>query len=578
MRAITIIILLVVLTQQAFAQVKTEETEIIENSTNFVLSEIDNNKKIKTDYLKKRQEAFDANKELFVKKLIVPNYPIVKNNKLSPSGHLIACISLKGKKKYLTVLNVASGEVIHQMELGGFQHDYKLVFSEDDALLYISQVDLIFRNLYVKTINLKTKEEIQFEKARIKGFSKKSSYVGISRRVHFTASKDSIHFYANNTNELIGSYKYGEMDIFFRSIQFSPSGQYVVLAFHQKPNTLFKYEIRKTSDFSLVADLVKDVPFPEKKYWQPSFDFNQEETKILIHTGNKKAFNYVESEILFDISRLKVIHQWDLFSEKYSYSTIVGNYVVKRQVWSKTRDYTSTIIDVNSLDEVLTFYGNYHSVSQSNLFACSGFSYERRNEVLIYDLSKQLHLKSFDQLEGLRAMFSDKFMLVMEDDVLNLLMPFEQQLMSSLEKTPKTLPKDEYETTETFNNRSKESKKGVYQLIIKEWETHYGKNAANEITIKLDSVGGYNADKQECKIYVLGSATTVSIPLQKAKEFKENLWKDAKVTGKVVYKGENRVPLITDLQIATGEDVYAIELIQQPLIELFRQYVLLDRE
>lgn len=102
------------------------------------------------------------------------------------------------------------------------------------------------------------------------------------------------------------------------------------------------------------------------------------------------------------------------------------------------------------------------------------------------------------------------------------------------------LPKDEFETTESYNKRRQELAETSLSLLQEYMEKAYNISPASggNVKIPIQGIIGYNADRQIYKIRFMETEAGVSIPLEAAKQFK-NSWKKAHILAwKVKDKGE----------------------------------------
>ena len=102
------------------------------------------------------------------------------------------------------------------------------------------------------------------------------------------------------------------------------------------------------------------------------------------------------------------------------------------------------------------------------------------------------------------------------------------------------LPKDEFETTESYNNRRRELAETSLSFLQEYMEKAYNISSApgGNVKIPIQGIIGYNADRQIYKIRFMETEAGVSIPLEAARQFK-NSWKKAHILAwKVKDKGE----------------------------------------
>jgi len=94
-------------------------------------------------------------------------------------------------------------------------------------------------------------------------------------------------------------------------------------------------------------------------------------------------------------------------------------------------------------------------------------------------------------------------------------------------------PRDEFETTASYEKRREALEDWTLSLIQKKTEEKYRliSNGGNQVTIPLQSIEGYNADKQIYKIRFLETEAGVEIPIAQAKIFKSN-WAKSNITAK----------------------------------------------
>ncbi|MEZ5011693.1 MAG: caspase family protein [Bacteroidales bacterium] len=91
-------------------------------------------------------------------------------------------------------------------------------------------------------------------------------------------------------------------------------------------------------------------------------------------------------------------------------------------------------------------------------------------------------------------------------------------------------PRDEFETSAEYNNRRSALGDWTLALIQGEMEKHYGANDRDDqkVSVPLQSVVGYNADKQIYKVRFMETEAGVSIPIREARILKDK-WKNASV-------------------------------------------------
>ncbi len=92
-------------------------------------------------------------------------------------------------------------------------------------------------------------------------------------------------------------------------------------------------------------------------------------------------------------------------------------------------------------------------------------------------------------------------------------------------------PRDEFETTEEYNKRRSALEDWTLSLFQKKVEERYSLKTTgdNTISIPLQAVVGYNADKQIYKILFLETEAGVEIPVKQAKKLK-SVWTKARIT------------------------------------------------
>ncbi len=102
------------------------------------------------------------------------------------------------------------------------------------------------------------------------------------------------------------------------------------------------------------------------------------------------------------------------------------------------------------------------------------------------------------------------------------------------------LPKDEFETTESYNNRRQELAETSLSFLQEYMEKEYNISPApgGNVKIPVQGIIGYNADRQIYKIRFMETEAGVNIPVEAARQFK-NSWKKAHILAwKVKDKGE----------------------------------------
>ena len=587
MRAITIILFFVLLAQQAFAQVKTEETKLVEGVTNLLISDFEKNKNLKENRIKRKEELFQKNKDFLVEKWTLNKYKVIQDAKLSPSGQYVYCRALNKRDFFLIVIEVKTGKVIFEKEVK-IQPDYQnfstFRIAENEHIVYhIRKSSRRQQTLFIDSYNFKENKLVD----------SKVYEIGINSRLKFEhqfgdtkyvlLNNDSLFIYNLDKGELIKAYEFPYKNHLWTRIGISKNGEYIIIFDEVKGNQNI-FEIRKTSDFSIVKNISEDFQFPPKKYKSPTVYFSDDYTQAIISSGGGRRLNH--KLFVLDMKTNKILSDWkinyggnkiNLESVYFTrYSELFDDHAFKT-IFSFNHG-ENILFNIKTDEELATFKGKDISKSNNHLLALSGFYYGDggENEIFIYDLSKIIDLPKYKAHSALEELLGNKFGLSLSESILFKLVPFKEKITLKLEGFKEIKPKDEFETTNMYELRAKKSKRAVFNVLITEWENYYNKNDSNGISFQLDSLGSYNADKQEYQVYAMGVEALIQIPLQEAKSFKENLWNKSKVNARIIYKGDNQVPLITDLTISAGEKVYTIELNKQPLIELFRLHTILD--
>lgn len=143
-------------------------------------------------------------------------------------------------------------------------------------------------------------------------------------------------------------------------------------------------------------------------------------------------------------------------------------------------------------------------------------------------------------------------------------------------------PKDEFETTDEFNNRIKSDLIKLISSIQNSFEKFYTIKdipssitlTNNQIAVRIDSIGKYDADNKVYKIYLLGTSAEVSIPPTEAKEFKEQWWKKALVILDKAYSKSEIVSEYTNIVVVntSNDKRYKVELTPQTFHKLHDKY------
>lgn len=92
-------------------------------------------------------------------------------------------------------------------------------------------------------------------------------------------------------------------------------------------------------------------------------------------------------------------------------------------------------------------------------------------------------------------------------------------------------PRDEFETTANYEKRRESLEDWTLSLIQKKTEEKYKLKSIgpNQVSIPVQSIEGYNADKQIYKIRFLETEAGVEIPIAQARKFKTN-WEKSAIT------------------------------------------------
>jgi len=103
-------------------------------------------------------------------------------------------------------------------------------------------------------------------------------------------------------------------------------------------------------------------------------------------------------------------------------------------------------------------------------------------------------------------------------------------IYNSVDKSMAT-PRDEFETTANYEKRRKSLEDWTLSLIQKKTEEKYNLKSTgpNQVSIPVQSIEGYNADKQIYKIRFLETEAGVEIPIAQARKFKTD-WARSVIT------------------------------------------------
>jgi len=241
---------------------------------------------------------------------------------------------------------------------------------------------------------------------------------------------------------------------------------------------------------------------------------------VIYNTGTKKnlvSYRNCYNSIEVDPNTKKAVFK-DLFEEdKMVLDTLNCIQVLKQKGLDKNNLMTCTEVFIN-INPVLYFFTTYYEIPRNTINSSKySFNIELVTATNFIDLYKMLS----------PDMISNK----LNSDILTNL---NQSLKNEIAKISDLKPKGEFETTDQYNARTKtgeEQKTRIeenYQKIINEFKPLADKfasetvqNSVEDITLSVEEIGSYNADKQLFPVTINGVTKDVMIPLQQAKDFKE---------------------------------------------------------
>lgn len=129
------------------------------------------------------------------------------------------------------------------------------------------------------------------------------------------------------------------------------------------------------------------------------------------------------------------------------------------------------------------------------------------------------------------------------------------------------LPRDEFETSSNYEDRRKSLEDWTLSLIQKKTEEKYNLKSTgpNQVSIPVQSIEGYNADKQIYKIRFLETEAGVEIPIAQARKFKTN-WEKSSITANRSKEDGTKSYTYSNYQlIVQGEDgTFRVSPIEDP--------------
>ena len=134
-------------------------------------------------------------------------------------------------------------------------------------------------------------------------------------------------------------------------------------------------------------------------------------------------------------------------------------------------------------------------------------------------------------------------------------------MQQEVNNLPSSKPKEEFETTEQYNKRiaegepQKQQIEKKYQDMISELKTiaeddinEKIKTSIQQISLKIDQIGTYDADKQEYPITINGTTKNIKVPIAEAKSLKDN-FQNIKVIAEKKLNNDTETWTIFDIKI-----------------------------
>lgn len=135
-----------------------------------------------------------------------------------------------------------------------------------------------------------------------------------------------------------------------------------------------------------------------------------------------------------------------------------------------------------------------------------------------------------------------------------------------------TMPREEFETTAQYFERRKKLKAHTLMVIQQETEKLYGAiPKGQEVIVKLEDIGRYNADEKTYEVYFMGTSATVKIEVENARELKTS-WKNATIICTKAKDKNGVSSQYSNFRLVSGEKQYSVSLRENPYGSIDQKY------
>ncbi len=213
--------------------------------------------------------------------------------------------------------------------------------------------------------------------------------------------------------------------------------------------------------------------------------------------------------------------------------------------------------------------------SPNGKYLASGCSCCQNDIIRIWDISTgKEHPTQKSDYSFLNNIFSSAFEMNLSAEFLEKFIKYEGDIVQDVKNAGQIEPKDEFETTAEYNVRARDHNLKGVNIIIKYWNKYNNVEQGNNIKTRIDSIGKFNADKNEFIFHSINAIGKMSIAREEAKDFKYTWWKNAIINSEIYFIEDNPIPHIQNIQVInpSNNKVYKAYIDQQPLHEIIQFY------
>ena len=160
-------------------------------------------------------------------------------------------------------------------------------------------------------------------------------------------------------------------------------------------------------------------------------------------------------------------------------------------------------------------------------FACFTTYWDKESSqekyLYIYNIDKELHLENIKIKED----FASKYNIKFNDNVFNTICNYNSDSLRAIIAKYDVIPaKNEFETTAVYNGKVKNEINNINNRLIFLYENACSINLneanSNKRIFRVDSIGEYEADNKQLKIYSMNNILKADVPIDDAKRIKSD--------------------------------------------------------